>query len=213
MEALSAIFAIGTVWFILFTIVWGIILFYWVEKEFIVWSGFNVVIYLLFLECIVHQNVFGGILHHPIRTLLFAIGYLLIGFFWSFIKWWVFVNKEALSYKEKRYEWLVRQKESRGNRLANQYGLDNLTLESPVPDYLMDDWKRCVGQGCTRQEIPRAIKHKKTISHWVIYWPVSALWSALDDFMGKLVRIIIVKIRAIYDKMTAGAFKNTEELD
>jgi hypothetical protein len=146
---------------------------------------------------------------HPVKTLLFILGYIAIGFIWSIIKWWLFVNKKASVYKEKRYTWLISRKEDMGKRYSDAGGLPEITLETKVPEKMLEDWSRYYGY---EKNIPKAIQHKKTISHWVIYWPISALWALLDDFVGKVVRTIVIKFRIIYEGITKSAFKNIEEI-
>lgn len=156
---LASIFALGTVWFFIFTGIWIILLFYCVEKEFVFWSGFNIVLYFLFFQIIVRKDVFGWIAQNPTKSFLFLLGYILIGFIWSFIKWWLFVNKKALQYKIDRFNWLTRAKEH-GNI---QNLKDEITIDTPVPSYLLEEWRR---HSCL--SVPKVIDHKKTISHWVI---------------------------------------------
>lgn len=102
-----------------------------------------------------------------------------------------------------------RSKGDTGEEGISLEGIGEVTLETQVPEKLMNDWFSVVGYGFSK---PKAVEHKKTISHWIIYWPVSALWSLLDDFIGKVVRIIIVKFRFIYEIITKNAFKNIEEI-
>jgi hypothetical protein len=210
MEAMGTYFAFGSLWFFILTAFWVVILFIWVEKEFIVRSGIIIILYILFLNLTVKNNIFGSIASHPVRTLIIVIGYFLIGFIWSFVKWWLLVNKKAIAYKEKRYTWLLSQKNYKKEKGTSIEGLLELTLETKVPWSMVDDWLRHYGYD--NREIPKAIQHKKTISHWVLYWPISALWTIIDDFVGKVIRIIIVKFRVIYEAITKNAFKNIEEI-
>jgi len=209
MEALAIFFAFGGVWYFLFSGLWLILLFYWVEHEHIVLSGLNVALYVLFLNYIVKKSVIDSFIEHPGRSFFIVLGYLIAGFIWSFVKWWLFVNKKAIEYKEKRYEWLQEQKAYRERRGVSLEGIGEVTLETMVPDNWKNDWLSKIGFGYGR---PKAVKHKRTISHWILYWPVSALWSLLDDFIGKVIRIIVVKFRYIYEMITKNAFKNIEEV-
>jgi len=209
MEALATFFAFGSLWFFILTAFWVVVLFIWVEKEYILGSGINILLYLLFLNFIVKKNVFESIVSHPVRTLLFILGYIAIGFVWSIIKWWLLVNKKAIAYKEQRYTWLISRKKDMGKRYSDAGGLPEITLETKVPLSMCDDWLRHYGYN---RDIPKAIQHKKTISHWVLYWPISALWSLIDDFVGKVIRIIIVRFRIIYEAITKNAFKGIEEI-
>jgi hypothetical protein len=188
---------------------WIVLLFYWVEHENIILSGLNIILYILFLNFIAKMSIMDSFLEHPGRSFIVALGYLSAGFAWSFVKWWLFVNRQAIGYKEKRYEWLMQQKNTRERRGVSLEGIGEVTLETMVPENLKNDWLSKIGYGYAR---PKAVEHKKTISHWIIYWPVSALWSLLDDFIGKVVRVIVVKFRFIYEKITMNAFKNIEDI-
>jgi hypothetical protein len=209
MEALSTFFAFGSLWFFILTAFWVVILFIWVEKEYIIWSGIITILYILFLNLTVNNSILDTIVSHPVRALIIIIEYFLLGFIWFFVKWWLFVTKKAIAYKEKRYTWLLSQKEYKKERGISIEGLQELTLETKVPLSMNDDWLRHYGYN---RDIPKAIQHKRTISHWVLYWPISALWSLIDDFVGKVIRIIVVRIRALYEAITRNAFKNIEEI-
>lgn len=215
MEALLAAFAFGSLWYLIFSVAWVILLIFLVEKDHFYLSGINVLIYFFFLNFIVKKDIVGYISHHPGRTLIVILCYILIGFVWSFIKWWLFVNKEAIRYKESRYNWLLSQKKCRANKTTLSYkscsdavGLDNITLETEVPEEWKEDWGR--KNSISR---PIAVEHKQRISHWVVYWPVSAFWSLIEDFIGKVMRVLVVKIRFIYEIITKNAFKNTADID
>jgi hypothetical protein len=209
MEALLAAFAFGSLWYLIFSVAWVILLIFLVEKDHFYLSGINVLIYFFFLNFIVKKDIVGYISHHPGRTLIVVLCYILIGFVWSFIKWWLFVNKEAISYKEKRCAWLKDQKKYRANKMAFSIaGLENITLETEVPEEWKEEWGRQIS---VRR--PVAVEHKQQISHWIVYWPVSAFWSLIEDFIGKVMRVIVVKVRFIYEIITKNAFKNTSDMD
>lgn len=210
MEWMTAIFAFGSIWFFLFSGLWVVLLFYWVEKQHIILSGLNIILYILFLNFIVKKDVISSFIDHPGRSLIIILVYILAGFIWSFIKWWLFVNNLAINYKEKRCEWLKKQKSIREKRNISFEGLDSIDPETPVPERLREDWLHSVG---ILYEKPKVNGYKISISHWVLYWPVSAIWSLLDDFVSKVIQVIVVKIRVVYEKITNNAFKNIEEID
>jgi len=209
MEGLTTFFAFGSIWFFLFSGLWVVLLFYWVEHQHIVLSGLNIALYILFLNFIVKKDVISSFMDHPGRSLIIILVYLVAGFIWSFIKWWLFVNKKAISYKEKRYEWLQKQRGIREKRDISVEGLESIDLETPVPERFREDWLRSTG---VLYEKPKVTEYKIGISHWVLYWPVSAIWALLDDFVSKVIQVIVVKIRVVYEKITSNAFKNIEEI-
>lgn len=97
MEALFAALAFGSLWYFIFSIAWVILLIFLVEKDHFYLSGFNVLIYLLFLNFIVKKDILGAISQHPGRTVVIVLSYIIIGFVWSFIKWWLFFRMMKVS--------------------------------------------------------------------------------------------------------------------
>ena len=210
MEWMTAIFAFGSIWFFLFSGLWVVLLFYWVEKQHVILSGLNIILYILFINFVVKKDIISSFVDHPGRSLLFILGYLFVGFIWSFIKWWLFVNKSAINYKEKRCEWLKKQKSMIEKRDISFEGLESITLETPVPERFREDWLHSIGIIYVK---PKATEYKMSISHWVLYWPVSAIWALLDDFVSKVIQVIVFKIRFIYEKITNNAFRNIDEIE
>lgn len=210
MEALIAFFALGTVWFYITSIIFLILLFYCVEHELLVRSGIIVFGYFLFLQFFTQVNIFGRIAEKPLLAVGIFSGYFIIGFIWSAVKWWLFVNRQAIDYKRKRLEFLESVKERLPHfTIESSTGYSEpLTLDTPVPEKLMDDWKRYIGCG---YKVPQVHTNKNKISTWVIYWPTPVIWSLLNDFIRKTIDVIIIKIRFIYDSITKGAFKNVKE--
>jgi len=203
---MESLLLVTNIWLLLISFVWFCAIIFLVEKECIVWSGINIILLLLFFNYIIKINIFDifiNFLQYPGKFTLFIIGYLIIGFIWSFIKWWLYVNKLALKYKEKRYEWLLKK--------SKEKDLGSITIDTKIPKEMIREWLSYAGYNVANR--PSAIKNKKSISHWVIYWPLSILGSLLNDFIGKVIKIIIVKFRAFYEIITKNAYKNVEEIN
>jgi len=208
---MESLLTITGMWHVLVILAWSGAIIVIVEKEYIIWSGINIILFLLFFHYIIKINIFGNFIQDPGRSLLYVFGYLLLGFIWSFIKWWQYVNKEAFTYKEKRYKWLSNQREKRKEAKLDLYGLGSITLDTKVPKEMIKDWFSYAWYLSNNK--PSAVNHKRSISHWIIYWPISLLGSLLNDFIGKVIRIIVVKFRSFYEIITKNAYKNIEEKD
>lgn len=102
----QTMFALTSIWFYLFSVVWVIFLFVWVENEKAFRSAFFSILYLLFLQFFVQIDFLSSIINQPVRSVLFLLGYFLVGFTWSFFKWGVFVNTAAQKYKELKVTFL-----------------------------------------------------------------------------------------------------------
>ena len=91
---------------------------------------------------------------------------------WSFVKWWLHVNKLADRIASEQAKW-----ESRRN-----YRLDR----------------------------PQISDNKDRIATWVTYWPISVIWSLLDDFIKHLMQQLVMSLRKAYEAITNSAFKKFE---
>jgi len=234
---LIATFALGTIWWYVVTILFFLAMFTCVEKENNFFSGLWLVLYLAFLQFIVKTDFLGSIQHDPVRVLLYVLGYLAVGFLWSFVKWWLFVSKKAeehaASYKEARRYFLTRMKETCSAWLTRvgddpsyaqsrmddiekykKYlpvlnALGKITVDTQVPDILQDAWK----DDHTAEKIPKVSKHKGKVAMWVVYWPISLIWSLINDFVKKFVKTMIEQFKVIYDNITKLAYRNIEGVE
>lgn len=90
--------------------------------------------------------------------------YIASGVLWGVIKWFLFVKREATRYKEKRQKFL---------QLMGCLDADINTL---VPQNMKRDWGR-VGHHIKSN----SKDHKWRIITWMAYWPMSMLWSIIDE--------------------------------
>lgn len=218
-EAVVAALAFGSLWYCIVTGIWIILMFWCVEGNNNFFSAVWFVLYLAFLQFLVKADFFSYIAHHPINTLLYIVGYLALGLIWSFIKWWMFTEKQAIIYKEKRCKWLCEMRkdlESRKGRTSQDEKLtaqlaylENIELETQVPDFLMEEWKRRLSYSF---EVPQVHNNKEKIAIWITYWPISLIWSLINDFIKKFVRTLVMKFKDVYQGITMSSFKGIEKL-
>lgn len=218
MEHFLSVFSFGSVLFFILTAAWVFAIFWCVEKEKPIGSGIWLIIYLCFLQFVVGVNFLNGVIHHPTIALLWVLGYFVLGFFWSFAKWWIFVHKKADKYREIRFNYLKERREGRTRHGVAVPELETLTMDTNVPESLQNGWReylqhdvgRLFGEDFNSEVIPSVRKNKGKISMWIIYWPVSLIWSLINDFVKRVINAIVVKCRLLYGQITKGAFKNLD---
>ncbi len=54
---------------------------------------------------------------------------------------------------------------------------------------------------------PLASQHKTKIIGWISYWPISIVWTLLDDFITKIFTEIFNLFSGLYQKMSDSVFK------
>ena len=190
-EAFAAYFVIGSFWFYVVTVsffVWDIFL---VEKENVFWGGLSLLVYLLFLQFWAKLDVFGTASENPLISSITILLYFILGFAWSFIKWWLFVKESA----EKCHVEMEKFFKGHEGELKNKR-----------EDDLKMNWERSFGH--TKK--PEFAYHKNKITMWIIYWPFSFVWSFINDFVKRVINQLIEKVKFLYQKITDKSFKDLD---
>jgi hypothetical protein len=159
--------------------------------------------------------------HNP----AYAVGgvgvYVLAGSGWGVTRWWVEVRKLARNCKElyitRRKEFLRSNKDELGGVLV--------TDATVVPPQLKKKWQeQPVRQGFWRLQVsedghitpPQASEYKATILTWMAFWPMSLLWTILDDFVKELYENIYQYLATWLQNISDKAFADllvTQETD
>jgi len=182
-----SVFVLGAFGWWVLTGLFVIYVFFALDKEkSLFWPIALLITYVLFSQFLAKVDIFSFAVHHPGKLSLYVLGYFVIGFVWSFVKWWLYVSTIADKCREKRKEFLESNK-----------GQDD-----------KDKWSRQVYMNSLNK--PNLARSKKKISLWVMYWPVSAIWSLLDDFIKKMIRHLITKFQKIYQYISDRAFKGID---
>jgi hypothetical protein len=207
MAAFLGLFVLGTIWWWILTVGFFIWIMCTVEKESWFWSVVCVVAYILFFQFLGKTDLFGHLARNPIAVLGFILLYFAVGFMWSFLKWWLFVNTVAEKRREARKNFIEGYREPYSSiPLSDKQKYKG---ENPEAASRMKvDWETVVVR--KRLEKPAVKNNKSKISLWVIYWPASLIWSLLDDLVHKIIKQLVIYFRKIYEAITNVAFKNVE---
>lgn len=96
------------------------------------------------------------LLEHPITSVLYVLGYFGAGVLWGFAKWFSFLRTWADKYKK------FMASDSRNKSLdVFISGTFRMNYSGPFP--------------------PTASAFSVQIINWIAYWPLSALWTLLND--------------------------------
>ena len=198
MTGFFALFILGTFWWYIITgcfVIWAIAL---TESESMAWTIVSLSIYLVFLSSLGKVNVFSHVFYDPLHTLLYVLGYFVIGVIWSFIKWWLRVNETAQRYKEERDKFFKEQKH-----------ISAVSKSYQKTDHVIDRWQSHIEY---KEDIkkPVASKNKEKISVWIVYWPFSFFWSLINDIVKRIVEQFVIRFQKIYQSISDKAFKNLE---
>ena len=191
------LFVVGTFWFWALVAVEIVLLFMFVEYENGVGATISVLIFGAALQWFGDVDIIGYILSNPLRLLAVVASYFLLGAIWGTAKWWIHVRDRLEEYEELRDEYL----RSKG-----------LPPGTNVPAQFRREWKeklernRSYRDSRTLADVPRARDNKARIMRWMSFWPVSLLWSFLDDFVKRVFRSIYYRIANMLQRIADNIF-------
>lgn len=200
------LFMVGTFWFWALIAAEIILLFMFVEYE----NGFGATASLLIfgaaLQWCGDVDLIGFAFGNPLRLVAVVAAYFLLGGFWGTIKWRIFAKDRLEAYEELRDEFLSDK---------------HIPTGTAVPVEFRKQWKerlerRRSSGGRTLAEAPSARDNKSRIMRWMSFWPVSMLWSFLDDFIKRIFKAIYHRISSFLQRISDNIFaKSTasEDLD
>lgn len=96
-----ALFALGSLWFWIVSLVLLVAILVAVETETGFMAGVFLVLGILFFNYCVRLPIIFWALHHPLALLGLFLAYAVVGIGWSVFKWYLFLRKTLVAYKVK----------------------------------------------------------------------------------------------------------------
>jgi hypothetical protein len=180
-------FIIGGVWFWLLSAVAVVVLLWEVHEDRPVIGLVTIGMYFALIHLFGNASIPSAVSHSPWTVYLGIPIYVLSGITWATIKWALYVNRYALRYAKERCDFLQ-------SRSKNP---ENITVKTIVPPELREEWKK-YSRGKVK---PRARDKKWEIITWMCYWPLSMLWTALDEPWRYIYEALSGMFQAISDKI------------
>ena len=216
-----AFLAVGTVWWIILTILVVIGLLWAVDKCHPIFAAFSFIGYLAILQWFSHVPVFTTIAERP-TTVVWLIGaYIGLGIVWSFIRWWLHIRQicsgktpviSGYSLNEHKLKWIRDWEHNESvcfeteRRRRERAGENPISEESPNHIRIAMD---SAWQVELLRVKPLATNNKGLITVWILYWPISMLWSLVEDLMHEVLKWVIIRLRAVYDTIGNSAMRDS----
>lgn len=123
---------------------------------------------------------------------VFYIGipaYLAVGTLWGIGKWYLYVSRQVMSYKEHRQEFLINS------------GIAHATMDMVVPANLKAKWRNMGHRYGGLHGRPVARQNKRRIISWMCFWPTSIIWSVIDEPWRRIYNAIASLLQRISDSI------------
>ena len=121
---------------------------------------------------------------------VFYIGipaYLVVGTLWGIGKWYLYVSRQVMSYKEHRQEFLINS------------GIAHAAVDMIVPARLKAHWRRAGGRRLRGRPVAR--QNKRRIISWMCFWPTSMVWAVIDEPWRRIYNAISALLQRIADSI------------
>jgi hypothetical protein len=159
------------------------------------WAVLTVVAVLALFPRATTLDWFHDLRDHPSLVVILIAGYLVAGTGWSVVKWWFYVRNRAKRYLAKVAVYKTSHKLPPEQVLTDSQVYEALGYSAGEPD---------LGKK------PSPDGEKGRILTWMIWWPWSALWTAIDEPIKKAFKFIFNEIKALYQKISDSAYKNID---
>jgi len=129
--------------------------------------------------------------------------YFVVGIIWSFLKWFFFLKEVKNKYNTTRDEYSKIKDTNSPNFLENLRQYINEKMYKYSYDFNISyDGK---------MTYPQASENKARITTWIAHWPLSMIWTLINDPVRKVLNYIFNQFKGIYQKMSNYIFGSIKE--
>lgn len=144
--------------------------------------------------CLRGADVLGWIAANPFQTAAWVAGYFAFGVAYGFAKWFSFVRTTLDKYIEYR-KWKIENKRT-------DYDLTDAEI---IRGFMVDHFHY-------KNLPPEPSQHVDRILNWIGYWPISLLWTLINDPIRRIASWLYKTLFAgFYAKISAYVFRDRPE--
>jgi hypothetical protein len=155
------------------------------------------------------NEVLAYVTENILQVIGFAVGYVLVGIGWSFLKW---TSKVKAIFK--RFGKVKEEFETKHGSLTDEKNLAKFNSKISYEfTRSNNNGKYTVGSKDSINETikgitPKGESYKATIVSWISYWPLSLLGTLVNDPFRRFFNWVYESISGFYDKITQNQIDN-----
>lgn len=159
-----------------------------VETESPLWATGILIAFLLGLQAFSDVNVIGWIGSNLVTFATLIAGYLVTGVLWSGGKLWFYTRNWADRAEEIRANWLKKN------------GHEDLSDPKVKEEFFRENYQL--------KNHPTVFNSKRRVLLWMAYWPVSAVWTLINDPVKWFFRFAYARLLIVYHAIIKSALGN-----
>jgi hypothetical protein len=191
-----ALIEIGSVAFFVITVITFGMITTMVENTKPGWAFIMLVGFFAVLWAFGGFNILGLIWRDPIRALVVLLAYAAVGVAWSIVRWTLLVMKIKARYTEFKTNFKRDQSIKTGDQwtIQQQSNFDSLVYSREY-DMRLD-------------RPPEVGNFSDRVFTWMAYWPISMLWTAINDPIAKFFGLLFDSITGAYDTISKRLYRD-----
>ena len=172
-----------------------------VELEFFGWATLVLIATVVGVQSLHVFDILSYVAANALTSALYAVGYVVVGVVWSFVKWFSYLRKFRDHFRELKQKFLERK------------SLTGPDIDEPLLSEFKDSLRhqyeyRDVQSG----QKPTAAENKARITAWMAFWPCSMVSTLLNDPIRRLFKFLFSLLKGTFQKLSDYVFRNDPEL-
>ena len=186
-------------------VIWAFIL---SDKDCWEWVIGSMFIYFVYIVLLSGLNVFQYATEKPLHITIFIVAHFILGFIWSFPRWWLYVREKAERAREDKEKYM-KEKMPKKPEIKTEHDENVIKAHEKECKAIEDNWYRAN----FGNKKPIVKENVNRIVSWIIYWEFSFIRSLLRDIVHRMWRQIVLRFSKVYQKMSDKAFVGLEKVE
>ena len=203
LATVGGLFLFGTLWFwIVSSVIFGWLIFLTEGEESHTFGAGLVLVGFVWIMSSVNDI---SVIANPLLWLKWVTVYLVVGIVWSVIKWFSFLHKQKDILNGLKEVYIERNKlELIAKRISDSDWLGFVKYLSDH-DYKPNGYDKIK----KRSDVIPTVKGRfSDLTRWIVWWPMSAFWTILNDPLRRVAEALVRALKGVYTRIANSVFSS-----
>lgn len=203
LATVGGLFLFGTLWFwVVSSVIFGWLIFLTEGEESHTFGAGLVLVGFVWIMSSVNDI---SVIANPLLWLKWVTIYLVLGVIWSVIKWFSFLHKQKDKLNSLKEVYIERNNlELIAKRISDSdwLGFVKYLSDQKYSPNGYDKIKK-------REDVIPTVKGRfSDLTRWIVWWPMSAFWTILNDPLRRIAEALVRALKGIYTNIANSVFSN-----